>query len=120
MMCFVTADYSVILRNYFSHDIIGFKMQCQTDIIFCRWECLKELVLGGWTDDILCSFGMPVIKGSERYNCQVLCLNRKIIMIRAKIWLANDGNYRELRWFTAWKQKDQLEEYQLPMEFPRL
>ncbi|PWA88808.1 glutamine-dependent NAD(+) synthetase [Artemisia annua] len=80
------------------------------------WECLKELLLGDWTDDILCSFGMPVIKGSERYNCQVLCLNRKIVMIRAKMWLANDGNYRELRWFTAWKQKDQLEEFQLPSE----
>ncbi|KAJ0775128.1 putative NAD(+) synthase (glutamine-hydrolyzing) [Helianthus annuus] len=85
-------------------------------LISCRWECLKELLLGDWTDGILCSFGMPVIKGSERYNCQVICMNRKIIMIRAKMWLANDGNYRELRWFTAWKQKDQLEEFQLPSD----
>lgn len=37
-------------------------------------------------------------------------------MIRPKMWLANDGNYRELRWFTAWKQKDQLVEFQLPKE----
>ncbi|CAA2993036.1 glutamine-dependent NAD(+) synthetase [Olea europaea subsp. europaea] len=59
---------------------------------------------------------MPVIKGSERYNCQVLCLNRKIVMIRPKMWLANDGNYRELRWFTAWKQKDHLEDFLLPIE----
>lgn len=59
---------------------------------------------------------MPVIKGSERYNCQVLCFNRKIVMIRAKMWLANDGNYRELRWFTAWKQNDQLQEFQLPSD----
>lgn len=82
----------------------------------CRWECLKELLLGDWTDGILCSFGMPVIKDSERYNCQVLCLNRKIIMIRPKMWLANDGNYRELRWFTAWKSKDHLEDFHLPSE----
>lgn len=59
---------------------------------------------------------MPVIKDSERYNCQVLCLNRKIIMIRPKMWLANDGNYRELRWFTAWKQKEHLEDFHLPSE----
>lgn len=58
---------------------------------------------------------MPVIRGSERYNCQVLCLNRKIIMIRPKMWLANDGNYRELRWFTAWKHKE-LVDFQLPSE----
>ena len=83
----------------------------------CRWECLKDLLLGDWTDGIVCSFGMPVIKGSERYNCQVFCLNRKIIMIRPKMSLANDGNYRELRWFTAWKQRDQLVDFQLPPEF---
>ncbi|GJX85636.1 glutamine-dependent NAD(+) synthetase [Tanacetum coccineum] len=88
----------------------------ELDTISHAWECLKDLLLGDWTDGILCSFGMPVIKGSERYNCQVLCMNRKIIMIRAKMWLANDGNYRELRWFTAWKQKDQLEEFLLPTD----
>ncbi|CAA2993035.1 glutamine-dependent NAD(+) synthetase-like isoform X2 [Olea europaea var. sylvestris] len=88
----------------------------ELDTVTHAWECLKELLLGDWTDGIFCSFGMPVIKGSERYNCQVLCLNRKIVMIRPKMWLANDGNYRELRWFTAWKQKDHLEDFLLPIE----
>lgn len=87
----------------------------ELDTVSHAWECLKELLLGDWTDDILCSFGMPVIKGSERYNCQILCLNRKILMIRPKVWLANDGNYRELRWFTAWKQRC-LEDFQLPSD----
>ncbi|KAM1585113.1 hypothetical protein ACFX1Z_038022 [Malus domestica] len=88
----------------------------ELDTINHAWECLKELLVGDWTDGILCSFGMPVIKGSERYNCQIICMNRKIIMIRPKMWLANDGNYRELRWFTAWKQRDQLVDFQLPNE----
>ncbi|KAG6781205.1 hypothetical protein POTOM_014096 [Populus tomentosa] len=88
----------------------------ELDTINHGWECLKEILAGDWTDGILCSIGMPVIKGSERYNCQVLCFNRKIIMIRPKMWLANDGNYRELRWFTAWKHKDQLVDFQLPSE----
>ncbi|KAL6979416.1 NAD(+) synthase (glutamine-hydrolyzing) [Sarracenia purpurea var. burkii] len=87
----------------------------ELDTVAHAWECLKDILLGDWTDGILCSFGMPVIKGSERYNCQVLCLNKKIIMIRPKMWLANDGNYRELRWFTAWKQKE-LVDFQLPSE----
>ncbi|XP_028774677.1 glutamine-dependent NAD(+) synthetase [Neltuma alba] len=88
----------------------------ELDTVTHAWECLKDILLGDWTDDIFCSIGMPIIKGSERYNCQVLCLNRKIIMIRPKMSLANDGNYRELRWFTAWKRRDQLEEFQLPNE----
>lgn len=88
----------------------------ELDTITHAWESLKEILVGDSTDGILCSIGMPVIKGSERYNCQVLCLNRRIIMIRPKMWLANDGNYRELRWFTAWKQKDHLEDFQLPHE----
>ncbi|XP_058225335.1 glutamine-dependent NAD(+) synthetase isoform X2 [Rhododendron vialii] len=87
----------------------------ELDTVAHGWECLKDILLSDWTDGILCSFGMPVIRGSERYNCQVLCLNRKIIMIRPKMWLANDGNYRELRWFTAWKHKE-LVDFQLPSE----
>ncbi|KAG5249468.1 glutamine-dependent NAD(+) synthetase [Salix suchowensis] len=79
----------------------------ELDTINHGWECLKEILVGDWTDGILCSIGMPVIKGSEP----------KIIMIRPKMWLANDGNYRELRWFTAWKHKDQLVDFQLPMPF---
>ncbi|OAY56311.1 glutamine-dependent NAD(+) synthetase [Manihot esculenta] len=88
----------------------------ELDTVTHAWDCLKEILLGDWTDGILCSFGMPVIMGSERYNCQVLCLNRQIIMIRPKMWLANDGNYRELRWFTAWKHNDQLVNFHLPNE----
>ncbi|XP_015574504.2 glutamine-dependent NAD(+) synthetase [Ricinus communis] len=91
----------------------------EIDTVNHAWECLKELLLGDWTDGLLCSFGMPVLKGSERYNCQVLCLNRKVIMIRPKMWLANDGNYRELRWFTAWKQNEQLVEFQLPSDISK-
>ena len=27
---------------------------------------------------------------------------RKILMMRPKLFLANDGNYRENRWFVPW------------------
>jgi NAD+ synthase (glutamine-hydrolysing) len=30
--------------------------------------------------------------------------------------LANDGNYREFRWFSAWTYKDELVDYQLPID----
>ncbi|KAK9681785.1 hypothetical protein RND81_10G027800 [Saponaria officinalis] len=86
----------------------------ELDTINHSWDCLKELLLGDWTDGILCSIGMPILNNSVRYNCQVLCMDRKIIMIRPKMWLANDGNYRELRWFTTWKNKYDVMEFQLP------
>lgn len=82
----------------------------------CRWECLKDILLGNWTEDILCSIGMPIIHAGVRYNCQVFCLNRRILMIRPKMALANDGNYREFRWFSAWTFKDKLIEFQLPTD----
>ncbi|CAA7396616.1 unnamed protein product [Spirodela intermedia] len=86
----------------------------EQDTVAHSWECLKNLLSGDWTDGILCSIGMPIIYQSVRYNCQVFCLNRRILMIRPKMCLANDGNYREFRWFSAWTLKDELVDFQLP------
>jgi NAD+ synthase (glutamine-hydrolysing) len=44
----------------------------------------------------------------------VFVLNGRILLIRPKIFLANDGNYREPRWFTSWKKRFQTEPYYLP------
>ncbi len=49
-----------------------------------------------------------------RYNCRVFVLNRQILLIRPKMALANDGNYRETRWFASWKHKATLERHPLP------
>ena len=42
------------------------------------------------------------------------CLCRKILLIRPKMMLVDNGNYRESRWFTAWTKVRQMEEYYLP------
>ncbi|KAL9040150.1 MAG: hypothetical protein Q9214_004599, partial [Letrouitia sp. 1 TL-2023] len=39
-----------------------------------------------------------------RLNCRILALDGKILLIRPKLWLANDGNYRENRYFTPWRE----------------
>ena len=39
------------------------------------------------------------------------------VVDRPKMWLANDGNYREMRFFTMWDNRANtrgLEDYQLP------
>lgn len=51
---------------------------------------------------MLCDFGMPLAHKNVLYNCRVMVLNKKILLIRPKIMLADNGNYREPRWFTSW------------------
>lgn len=86
----------------------------ELDTINHSWECLCEILSKDLTDDLVCDIGMPVVHCGVRYNCRVIVLNRKIILIRPKLHLANDGNYRETRWFSAWHQTRNIEMHQLP------
>ena len=52
--------------------------------------------------NILIVIGCPIIHNDVRYNTNFYILNGKIVLIRPKILLADDGNYREARWFTPW------------------
>lgn len=79
----------------------------------------------------MCSFHRPVMHHNVRYNCRVIFLNkydftikhlhyclmyhyvnmiiifvsdRKILLIRPKMLLANYGNNREFRWFSPWSR----------------
>ncbi|KAJ4295491.1 glutamine-dependent NAD(+) synthetase [Kalmusia sp. IMI 367209] len=64
--------------------------------------------------DIIIDLGMPVLHRGNRYNCRVVLHNSKILMIRPKVHLANDGNYREMRYFIPWKKAMKVEEFVLP------
>ena len=55
-----------------------------------------------------------MIHKNVNYNCRVIIHNKKILLIRPKMWLANDGNYRELRYFTPWTRHRQWEDHYLP------
>ncbi|QSL64941.1 hypothetical protein MERGE_002245 [Pneumocystis wakefieldiae] len=37
-----------------------------------------------------------------------------ILLIRPKLWLANNGNYREMRYFTNWSKKRFVDDFYLP------
>ncbi|KAK1232129.1 glutamine-dependent NAD(+) synthetase [Marasmius sp. AFHP31] len=56
----------------------------------------------------------PVKHKNTIYNCRVIIHDKKILLIRPKMWLANDGNYREVRFFTAWTKHRQWEDHYLP------
>lgn len=53
---------------------------------------------------MLIDVGMPVQHRNVSYNCRVLFLNKKILLIRPKLMNSDDGNYRETRWFTPWQK----------------
>lgn len=64
------------------------------------------------TKDIIVVLGIPVIHEGVKYNTMTFISNNKIHLIRPKKILADDGNYREARWFTAWT-KTELEKFPL-------
>lgn len=76
-------------------------------------ESLAEILSGDLTDGILCDIGMPVMHRNVRYNCRVYCLDRQIILIRPKMCMADDGNYRETRYFTTWARENGVEDHTL-------
>ena len=77
----------------------------ETDTIDHCWESLSVLLTSNEaTVDLVCDFGMPILASNGcRYNCRVICYNNTIILIRPKAALADDGNYRESRYFTAYR-----------------
>ncbi|XP_069581843.1 glutamine-dependent NAD(+) synthetase-like [Brachyistius frenatus] len=86
----------------------------ESDTLLHSFQVLRSLLEAPITQDIICDVGMPIMHHNVRYNCRVLFLNRRILLIRPKMAMANHGNYRELRWFSPWRQRRQVEEYFLP------
>jgi len=67
------------------------------------WDALAGLLADAeLTRGILCDIGMPVFHAGVRYNCRVFVLDSRILLVRPKLCLADDGNYREGRYFAAW------------------
>jgi NAD+ synthase (glutamine-hydrolysing) len=87
----------------------------ELDTYVHSWESVAEL-LGSEEDtvDMLVDVGAPVMHRGVPYNCRILLLNREIVLVRPKMYLAGDGNYREPRWFRAWPPNRAIEEIVLP------
>lgn len=92
----------------------------EPDTFAHAWESLGQILASDLTDGILCDIGMPVLHRNVSYNCRVILLDRKVLGVRPKICLANDGNYREMRFFTPWYINPalaglgEMQEYYLP------
>ncbi|PVU97027.1 hypothetical protein BB561_000841 [Smittium simulii] len=74
----------------------------EADTITHSWQVLAKLLSDPDLYGIVIITGMPVMHRNCRYNCAVVLYNGQIVLIRPKMWMASDGNYRELRWFTPY------------------
>ncbi|XP_001604185.2 glutamine-dependent NAD(+) synthetase isoform X1 [Nasonia vitripennis] len=86
----------------------------ESDTLLHCWEVLAGLLKAPECEDILVDVGMPVMHKNVTYNCRVAFLNRRILLIRPKMYLCEDGNYRETRWFSPWTKERTVEDYFLP------
>lgn len=86
----------------------------ESDTFLHSWEVLAELLNAPLCKDILIDVGMPVMHKNVAYNCRLIFFNKKIVLIRPKKILADDGNYRESRWFASWKKDRTTEDFYLP------
>ena len=84
------------------------------------WECIGYLLEHGYSDGLVIDVGAPVSHKGVRYNCRIFMLNGSVLLIRPKMDLANDGNYREPRYFSTWKARKTLDSYQLPNDIRRI
>lgn len=85
------------------------------DTFLHSWEVLADIISDPVCKDMLISLGMGVRHRNVRYNAQVVCTFKHVILIRPKMALANDGLYREARHFTPWPENKhcQTEDYYL-------
>lgn len=85
----------------------------ESDTFLHSWEVLADIIQNPLTKSMVIDLGLPVRHRNVRYNCRVLCTYRHLYGIRPKTALAQDGLYREMRHFTAWSKKQQVETYYL-------
>lgn len=76
----------------------------EPDTFLHSWQVLLEVMTSPACQNMLIDVGMPVQHKNVSYNCRVAFLNSKILLIRPKMLLCEDGNYRETRWFSPWKK----------------
>ncbi|KAF1956968.1 glutamine-dependent NAD(+) synthetase with GAT domain-containing protein [Byssothecium circinans] len=86
----------------------------ENDVYDHALEFIARILSDKELHGIVIDLGAPISHNSLRYNCRVLMLNGRIILIRPKLSLANDGNYRESRYFTPWKSTRHVEQFLLP------
>jgi NAD+ synthase (glutamine-hydrolysing) len=86
----------------------------ETDTTAHAWESLALLLEGDATRDFLVDVGLPLRHCGVLYNARAFCLNGRVLLLRPKMSLAEDGNYREGRYFSPWSKARGIERFTMP------
>jgi NAD+ synthase (glutamine-hydrolysing) len=85
----------------------------ESDLFLHCWESLAAIISNPAASDCILDIGMPVRHNGVCYNCRVIVLNKKILLIRPKMAMCEEGNYFEARWFTPWTRHQEVDDYPL-------
>ncbi|TKA79776.1 hypothetical protein B0A55_03296 [Friedmanniomyces simplex] len=85
----------------------------ENDVYAHSWEIAAEIIARPDCQDIIIDLGLPVQHRGCSYNARLIALNGEVLAVRPKLDLCNDGNFREMRYFTPWP-RGRVEEYALP------
>ena len=85
----------------------------ENDVYANSWDIVAGIISDESCQDIIIDLGLPIQHRGCSYNSRVLALNGEILAIRPKLDLCNDGNFREMRYFTPWP-RERVDDYTLP------
>ncbi|KAF5607861.1 NAD+ synthase (glutamine-hydrolyzing) [Fusarium subglutinans] len=92
----------------------GATLRTGPELEITGYESLLAILTDTELHGILIDVGLPLMHRGCRYNCRAIILDGKLLCLRPKIYLANDGNFRENRFFTPWNRPRYVEKYNLP------
>lgn len=85
----------------------------ENDVYAHSWAIAAEILSREDCQDIIIDLGLPIQHRGCSYNARLIALNGEVLAIRPKLDLCNDGNFREMRYFTAWP-RGRVDDYALP------
>lgn len=91
----------------------------ENDVYANSWDVVAEIITHPDCQDIIIDLGLPIQHNGCSFNSRAIALNGEILALRPKLDLCNDGNFREMRYFTPWN-RGVVEEYTLPPVIQRL
>lgn len=85
----------------------------ENDVYSNSWDIAAEIITHPKCQDIIVDLGLPVQHCGCSFNARLIALNGTVLAIRPKLDLCNDGNFREMRYFTPWP-RERVEKFRLP------
>jgi NAD+ synthase (glutamine-hydrolysing) len=91
----------------------------ENDVYVHSWEVVADIISREECQDIIIDLGIPVQHRGCSYNARAIALNGEILAVRPKLDLCNDGNFREMRYFSPWPRQ-RVEDFRLPTVIQKL